>query len=448
MRRLLRFRYAWAVLIVVLLCACGSHSSESTKDGGDRYSFGEETGVGPDGGIPTGPGDATISSAREYDALPPPPLVQNADGDVLTSATIVAIFFANDDPALLPTLKEVYSGIGTSSMWAAAKEYGIGPATAVNVVLTEDAPATVDDTSDAAGDNTALENWLLAEISSNAIPAPTAGTIYMLNYPASTTVTANGTGCVDFDGYHTDLQNAAGTLISYGVVPRCTDMGSTTLITFSSTVSHETIESATDPYPDYAPGWAEVDTPHIFFDLANDGSEIADMCENDPEAYYAFPGYPFTVQRIWSNEAALAKHDPCVPEIPGAVFFNAVPELPDTGTFSYEGNMAEVDSVHIPVGGTATVYLDLYSDGAIDDWDVQVMDYNAFFGGGAALLTIPPTTLRGNNGSRLSIPVTVTTAGNANTNMQPNNTELFVVVSSQNGSAAAPQHYWYGIVTN
>ena len=271
----------------------------------------------------------------------------------------------------------------------------------------------------------------------------------MINYPSTTTVTANGMGCVDFDGYHTDLTDAANNLISYGVVPRCTDPGLTTEVTFTSTVSHEVMEAATDPWPDYSPGWAQVDNAHLFFDEANEGTEVADMCENDPEAYYQFPGLPFTVQRVWSNKSVLAGHDPCVPEIPNTVFFNAVPELPDTGLYNYYGTNVTVSSVHIPVGGTGTVYIDLYSDGTTPDWDVTVLDGNYFNTGdqSQALLTVDQPVTTGNNGTRLAVNLTVKSAG-SNANGEVPNTELFAIVSSQGTSETAPAHYWYGIVTN
>jgi hypothetical protein len=447
------------LLTVAALVGCGSHGSAAPADAGkDSFAFHVE----PDGGSGVNP-DATTHGdggappvsveAGAWDALPPFPQVENADGGVLASPQIVAIFFSNEDQTLLPTLEQFYMGIGSTSYWQAVSEYGVGPATAKIVVLSEAAPATIDDTSDAAGDNTALENWLLGEINANPSPLPawTPNTEYMINYPATTTVTSDGMQCVAFDGYHSDFQNADQTVTyNYGVIPRCTDPGSTLLVTFSSTVSHELIESATDPYPDYSPAWSQADTPHLFWDEANTGSEIGDMCQDDLEAYYQFSDFPFTVQRFWSNKSVLAGHDPCVPEIPDVTYVIAIPELPDTGLFAYEVGTVTVDSVHIPVGETRTIYVDLYSDGAIPAWDVQGYDYAYFYSGVAsdALLTVDMPITTGNRGERLPVTITVKTAGNANTNQQVDNTELFVIESSQGLSATAPQHYWYGIVTN
>ncbi len=456
-----------ALVAPALLVGCGSTASspdetdhDAATDAGGHIDLGKDAGTGAedtgtgttnpeDTGAPSTDGGAPAGNAGKWTKLPPPPELVNSDGGVLTSPVVIAIFFQNDDQTLLPTLEQFYTDLGASTYWAVASEYGVGPATAMNIVIPEDAPATIDDSFGSSGGNTALETWLLGEISSNVLPGTSANTTYMINYPSTTTVTANGMGCVDFDGYHTDLTDAANNLISYGVVPRCTDPGSTTEVTFTSTVSHEVMEAATDPWPDYSPGWAQVDNAHLFFDEANEGTEVADMCENDPEAYYQFPGLPFTVQRVWSNKSVLAGHDPCVPEIPNTVFFNAVPELPDTGLYNYYGTNVTVSSVHIPVGGTGTVYIDLYSDGTTPDWDVTVLDGNYFNTGdqSQALLTVDQPVTTGNNGTRLAVNLTVKSAG-SNANGEVPNTELFAIVSSQGTSETAPAHYWYGIVTN
>jgi hypothetical protein len=444
------------------LLACSSGSSNTTEGVPDAAAGGDtgSTIVIPDASSPVA--DATqptadagatfdaappsVDASTAYDALPAPPQVVNDNGGVLTSPAIVAIFFSNEDVTELPSFESFYSGIGTSAYWQALTEYGIGAATVTNVVLTQAAPTTIDDGGNSYP--TALEKWLLAEIANGDLPAPTANTEYMINYPSGTTVTSDGTQCQDFDGYHSDIEDSSNNLIAYGVIPRCKDPGSTILNTFGSTVSHELIEAATDPYPDYQPGWPQADNKHLFWDEANDGSEIGDMCENDPEAYHQFSDFPFTVQRFWSNKSALAGHDPCVPEIPGAVFFNAVPELNTTGLFDYYGTDAHVSSVSIAKGATGTVYLDLYSDGSLANWDVTAYDYNYFFTGSGALLTLDMPVTKGNNRSRLALNITVNDVGNANTNGQIDNTELFVIQSSQGTSEKSPAHFWYGIVTN
>ena len=143
------------------------------------------------------------------------------------------------------------------------------------------------------------------------------------------------------------------------------------------------------------------------------------MCQNDPQAQMQFPDFPFTVQRFWSNAAAKAKHDPCVPPLPSEPFFNAVPELPDTGPFNYFGTQVTVSSVHIPVGGSKQIYLDLYSDATVPAWQVSPGDFNVVVNGAdpsQALLTFDWSTRLGKAGDAIPVTITVKAAGNPNTN--------------------------------
>ena len=90
------------------------------------------------------------------------------------------------------------------------------------------------------------------------------------------------------------------------------------------------------------------------------GGEVGDLCAQEPGAFTQFPELAYTVQRTWSNAAAMASHDPCVPALANEVYFNAVPELNDTITI---GGMFTMLGVQIPVGQTKTIDLDLFSDG-------------------------------------------------------------------------------------
>jgi hypothetical protein len=66
---------------------------------------------------------------------------------------------------------------------------------------------------------------------------------------------------------------------------------------------------------------------------------------------------PFLVTRAWSNRAALAGGDPCVPRS-GNPFFTAVPWLPDTVDFFG----TDQPGIQVPLGGTRVVDVDLYAD--------------------------------------------------------------------------------------
>jgi hypothetical protein len=464
----LSFFAAVTLLLGAWLAGCGSTESSPPGNIGDKGSGGDGGKVSPFGDSGTSEGDGGHIMVRTGDSgpfdggtfttLPAVPQVIFSQGSVLKDPSIVAIFFSNDDPTVAPQLQDFYTGIGNTQFWQATSEYGVGPATAKIVTLDAAAPAMIDDNTEIndAGD-TALEVWLLGEITSGAIPANTPNTEYMINYPSGTTINAGGDSCTAYGGYHTDMLDNDNNNLSYGVIPRCSaeGTGQTTLQVVTTTASHELVEAATDPYPDYAPGYSQCDTPHIFWDEANSGSEVADMCQNDPEAYYQFSDFGYLVQRFWSNASASAGHDPCVPELPNTPFFIAMPELNDTGVFIYDGVTGEpqnytVSSVNIPVGGTATVWVDVHSDGTLPDWDITAYDYNYFWTGDTSqeLLDVSMPVTTGNNGDRLPVIITVKTAGNENTNMEVNNSELFVIQAAQGTSMTAPQHYWYGVVIN
>jgi hypothetical protein len=475
-------KWAWAGVAgtcATALMACGgsSHNDEKSSDSG--VTMGSDSGVTESGMVPpvgdSGhvgppkkvlPGDASDEGVMivHVDAGYPgpfaamPQVVTTASpvsSGILVNPKIVAIFFMNDDPATITNYESFYNGLGATAYWAALGEYGIKAPTVDAITLAEDAPGTIDDTPTSDGSNTALNNWLQAEITKGTLPATDNNTEYVINYPTGTTVTSDGPSCQEWDGYHSDQTDTKNNLIAYAVVPRCPAGDGFSLDqTFTTTASHEVIEAATDPWPDYQPGWAQADNAHLFFDEANDGSEIGDMCQNDPEAYYNFSDFPsFMIQRFWSNASAEAGHDPCVPLLPGEVFFNAVPELPNTAPFPYYGNTVTVDAVNIAVGKSATILLDLYSDAPTSSWVVQMFDYNTFFvgSGSTALLTFDAAStngITGNNGDKVPVTITVVAPGNMNTNQQVTNTELFVIQSTQGTGQNALQHFWYGLVNS
>ena len=103
--------------------------------------------------------------------------------------------------------------------------------------------------------------------------------------------------------------------------------------------------------------------------------EIGDMCSRFPSSYIVPAGYPYAVQRLWSNSAALAGHDPCQPVPPSeAVYFNAAPVLPDLVTILSGSSRVTTSGVQIPVGETRTIEIDLFADGPVGEWNVGAAD--------------------------------------------------------------------------
>jgi hypothetical protein len=137
-------------------------------------------------------------------------------------------------------------------------------------------------------------------------------------------------------------------------------------------LSHEIEESATDPAGDgyigsnwRGSGWATAGE-------GSSASETADMCEFQPNADYRDPVSGFLVQRIWSNEAAAAGHDPCKPLQPDAgPYFTADP-LPPDGTQA--APFAYTQGISIDPGSEATIPVVLRSDGPAGEWQLTAAE--------------------------------------------------------------------------
>jgi hypothetical protein len=196
-------------------------------------------------------------------------------------------------------------------------------------------------------------------------------------------------------------------------------------------------EAATDPLPmSSQPSYAQVDDAHIYWMRLLGGGEVGDMCAQFPSAFTTFSELPYTVQRIWSNAAAKAGHDPCQPALPGEVYFNAAPVLSDTISTTYFGQPVTVKGVHIPVGQSKTIPLELYSDAPTSGpWKVSVADAASAFGGATALLSLSLDKNTGVNGEKLNLTIKVMAAGK-------HGTETFIVQSSLGGQ----QNLWFGLV--
>jgi hypothetical protein len=315
-----------------------------------------------DAGAPE-PFDAGADAPPDAVALPQ---VQDLGGPTLTRPTVVAVTFP--DEALADEIEDFVASVGCTDYWRTiGADYGVGDAIAAPPVrLAEAAPSVIDDFQ--------IRAWLAKKIdgADPQFPRPAAGTIYVVFYPAGTEITLQGTtSCHSFGGYHEDGQLADGTPFSYAVIARCQGGGLGELATLTVATSHELIEACTDPQPDgVTPSYAITDPNHIGWALLV-GSEVGDMCEFESDAYYAPAGFPWTVQRIWSNSAAWAGSSPCVPaSSPGYFYAAAVPT--DAVTLNLTGTPQSYAMIHVPVGGTATVPVQLFGSGSAANATMQV----------------------------------------------------------------------------
>jgi hypothetical protein len=354
------------------------------------------------GGMMEGGGNeaAMDAEAAPYPAVTPTdvPQVADAGGPVMATPKVVPIFYASDDTATVTSLKDFLSKLPGSAWWKGwNEEYGVGAVTiAPPVVLRDTLPAYWDDSQIQADLTTRLTNG------DPAFPAPDANTLYAYFFPSGVTITLNGTpdptdggafdagsglgdSCKGFGGYHDNITlnappdgGAGGTDVAYAVVPRCPSFGSLMgLDAITGPASHEIAEAVTDPFPSTNPAFSNVDTAHFYWSRALGGGEVGDMCAQEETVNFTtWPDLkPYVVQRIWSNKAAKAGTDPCLPTPMGNVYFQSYPKLTDTLTINTRAGMVMALGAYIPVGQSKTVEVHLASSAPTSGpWTVRVFD--------------------------------------------------------------------------
>ncbi|HVY47921.1 MAG TPA: hypothetical protein VHB21_18665 [Minicystis sp.] len=373
----------------------GTGGSENT--GGSESTGGAAQGGGEQGGTTsTGMGGVAYPAPH-----PPAPQVQKTGTLVMTAQKIQPVFFQNDDAAFVAQIEDFTSKIGTSTYFPdAAGEYGVGmPTVLAPIQLTEDAPSSLSDDQ--------IQTWLISKIEAGdgVFPAADDQTIYVLFYPSGVTISDfGGTSCQSFGGYHFNTNLHDGSNAIYAVIPRCQGgQGVTAMDLVTQATSHELLEAATDPLPETQPTYGSLDDAHFYWELVV-GAEVGDLCSLSPSGYSSLSDMPYSVQRIWSNEAAAASHDPCAPSPSGEVYFNAAPELNDDVTIFGPDGSVTMKGVTIKVGETKTIDVDLFSDGPTDAWSVQAYDAQELFGGSPDLdLSLDKET--GKNGDKLKLTI-------------------------------------------
>jgi hypothetical protein len=275
---------------------------------------------------------------------------------VLTAATFAIITFPGD--SLTGQIQQFATDLATSDYWqTVVGEYGVGPATVVNVAVADPPPLTTDDAQ--------IQSYLIQHL---LTPAPgwpplAENTVYILFYPDQTTIT-DPPLCVGALGYHSAAFAGRGKPFAYAVIPRCPDFGESALDFVTQVTSHELAEAATDPSPFAMPAYSHASD--FAWQTAAGGGEVGDMCQSKPGAVRRDPDLGYVLQRIWSNAEAAAGHDPCLPHPSGDVYFQAAPDATDMITLHFSNGTADTPTsgLQIPLHATRDVDVHLFSDGA------------------------------------------------------------------------------------
>ncbi len=290
---------------------------------------------------------------------PAPPQVQRGTGPQLAKPKVIPIFF-NIDPFenSLETFLQNY--ITGSTAWDSVLEYGVSHGT-VNAatVISQTLPAQMADSD--------IQSILSTNVQSGKLPTPDANTVYILYISSGVTVTRGGlTGCTDFAGYH-DTMTIGGMGTAYAVILRCKGM-TLPLLTFAS--SHELAEASTDPV---LASYSDLQDPYDLWQANDAGTEIGDLCENLADAAATENGVG-VVSRLWSNAAAAAWKNPCLPAPAGPSFFS-IPILTSLQPVEIGTTIHQVEMVSVPAGGSATIEVKLLdNDTPSPTWSVGVLE--------------------------------------------------------------------------
>jgi hypothetical protein len=358
------------------------------------------------------------------------PTVVSSGGPVMSSPRVQPIYFPGF--AFQTEVDTFLAKMAGSTYWpTTVSEYGVGDLTILPSVVTSVSSSTAQSDSTIAG--------LLAQVftaDGAALGTPSGDTIYLLLFPSTTTITAQGQAmCTDTgpSGFHTEY-TLNGVNVSGIVLPSCSTFAGDSTLTgvqaLTPTISHEVIESATDPFPTTQPAFADVDDRHAIWSVAINGGEVADLCENETPDLTTPGDIGYPVQRIWSNAAASAGQSPCVPVPPGELFFIAVPSLPDQVLVSRGGKQFSVPALTATVGSQANVSVSMRSENnSVAGWAVGALEYHS---DSASVPT--PSSMQGATGQTLRLSVVPNEVASG----------LFPLIIASGSQKAV--HFWIGAI--
>lgn len=375
-------RFVLACSILMATASLGACSSGDSSQGGGGS------------GVETGGAGGSYTPAEH----PGVPEVINLGGPVLAQPKVLPILYASDPHA--PDVEAFLNELSSTSYWGmVTAEYGVGALSVRPVIYRSEAPPA-----------TILDSDLRAEIKANTTGAsPPWGatdksTIYLHVIPHGSVVDAGGKCCQDgWDGYHDEAPVGAG-FVSYAVVCSCPGIdgpGVDAIQQLTVAMSHELVEASTDPFVFSDPAWGQADDDNLIWTLTTNG-EVADLCEYDPNAFVVPAGSTYMVHQSYSNAAAKAGKDPCLPAQPGP-YFAAAPVLTDT--LLVPGVPFYTKGVKLAVGQSKTIDVALFSEGPTGEpWKVTADDFS-LLSSGTPTLELSLDKSEGQNGDTLKLTI-------------------------------------------
>jgi hypothetical protein len=361
-----------------------------------------------------------------YTAFPqhPAQIVNVMGGPVMTAPHLVAVTFDGDP--MRDDIEAFVGTIGATDYWKATTlEYGVAAATAgAPVRLAEAAPASLSQAE--------AQAWVAAKLDGThpEFGTPDANAFYVVFFPETTKLTmGTDVGCVGFGGYH----SFTSANIVFAALPRCASFnGLSGMDALGAATSHELIEGVTDPLVNLHTAFALPDDDHFAWEIES-GGEAGDMCAFVPGANTKVPGFPYLVQRSWSNAEARGGHDPCVPHVATEPYVVAAAVLDHIKVM---GNSTL--GVQVPVGQSRTIELDISSAGpTAKGVALKAVDGN-FLKGAAQNLELTFDRATADNGDRVHLTIKANAA-------DPRGFSTFIIAA---GTDDTNKSLWHGFVVN
>jgi len=341
-----------AVAAALVMVGCGGKDDGSSNSSGTSGSGASSGSSGTSGSGSTSGSTGSSSSSSStgggpwslYNHSPFPTVPNVSGGPTLDKVQLITITF--DGYAYRDTVEGFGDWlVGSDWLNTVGEDYGVGQGEHyAKVHLSDPAPGSITDSqvqfalaayidtgvlpmpagvaADTDGGSPEADGGSPDTDGGSATADPLTEPLYAIYFPSSSTITFDGnqgTSCQDFGGYHSFF-NYHGVNVSYAVLPTC-EIGSYTVPSLEVAASHETIEAATDPFPQSS--FNDPNTTSYSLEDYNSPwsfipGEVGDLCVGTQ--YQDVSGY--WVQRSWSNSAALAgTGSPCVPA-PSYVYFN------------------------------------------------------------------------------------------------------------------------------
>ena len=335
---------AWVtVMVTPLLVACSARTNATTDDITNA----------PDAGNRVATVDPTIAEQL--------PRIEYLGGPFMRHPRIVTLTFSGDDPQMVAMLERFGASVTGGRWWRQVTDgycatpidcVGAGvPALAVRLNNAVPQRLTEADAEDLLAATARDEAWgqvgdedlLLAYLPEGA----------QLVDPTRHPYCGRG-----LHAFHRTL-DVDGRQIAYAVVPRCGPLDALT-----TTASQEVLEATTNPDPHH-PGFAFQRTAtNAGFTFS--GAEPVDICGLLTRTARAMREQGFRLQRAYSNRAAAAGHDPCVPAPGDEPYLALIPAVP-------------ILRLAKP-GQRATIPLTGASDRPTPGWRVAAIDLDAAHG--------------------------------------------------------------------